>query len=154
MREVRAHGAIATIRRHLAALSSLFKHLGCHGHASRNPVTEVERPAINRDEGTTLAFWNQDARKLLDLQTLGLVEGLCGRAILSVGLQLGMRRAEIAALKVGDLHQNRGYASLRVHARAAVGTRWRSTRRRRRGCAPIWSPRDTRPTSTGPCSDP
>jgi integrase len=36
------------------------------------------------------------------------------RAILSVGLQAGLRRAEIAALKVGDLHQNRGYDSLRV----------------------------------------
>jgi integrase len=29
-------------------------------------------------------------------------------------LQFGLRRAEIAALKVGDLHQNRGYDSLRV----------------------------------------
>ena len=36
------------------------------------------------------------------------------RAILSVGLQVGLRRAEIAALRVGDLHQNRGYDSLRV----------------------------------------
>jgi integrase/recombinase XerD len=31
-----------------------------------------------------------------------------------VGLQVGLRRAEIAALKVGGLHQNRGYDSLRV----------------------------------------
>jgi integrase len=42
------------------------------------------------------------------------VAGLRDRAILSVGLQVGLRRAEIAALKVGDLHQNRGYDSLRV----------------------------------------
>ncbi|MGA8758377.1 MAG: hypothetical protein WB611_19015, partial [Stellaceae bacterium] len=33
---------------------------------------------------------------------------------MSVGLQVGLRRAEIAALKVGDLHQIRGYDSLRV----------------------------------------
>jgi hypothetical protein len=38
-----------------AALSSLYKHLVRHGHAEKNPVAEVERPAINRDEGTTLA---------------------------------------------------------------------------------------------------
>jgi integrase/recombinase XerD len=33
------------------------------------------------------------------------------RAILSVGLQVqvGLRRAEIASLTVGDLHQNRGF---------------------------------------------
>jgi len=33
---------------------------------------------------------------------------------LSVGLQVGFRRAEIATLKVSDLHQNRGYDSLRI----------------------------------------
>ena len=27
-----------------------------HGHAAKNPVTNVERPAINRNEGATLAF--------------------------------------------------------------------------------------------------
>jgi integrase/recombinase XerD len=85
-----------------------------HGYASKNPVTEVERPAINRDEGTTLAFSKQDARKLLDLPDPETLEGLRDRAILSVGLQVGLRRAEIAALTVGDLHQNRGYDSLRV----------------------------------------
>lgn len=42
------------------------------------------------------------------------IAGLRDRAILSVGLQVGLRRAEIAALRVGDLHQNRGFDSLRV----------------------------------------
>jgi integrase/recombinase XerD len=67
-----------------------------------------------RDEGTTLAFSKPDARKLLDLADPETLEGLRDRAILSVGLQVGLRRAEIAALTVGDLHQNRGYDSLRV----------------------------------------
>jgi site-specific recombinase XerD len=39
-----------------AELSSLFKHLVRHGHAEANPVAEVERPAINRREGSSLAF--------------------------------------------------------------------------------------------------
>jgi len=113
MRETE-RAAPSTIRRRLSALSSLFKHLVRHGHAAKNPVTEIERPAINRDEGTTLAFSKQDARKLLDLPDAETVDGLRDRAILSVGLQVGLRRAEIAALTVGDLHQNRGYDSLRV----------------------------------------
>ena len=50
------HAAASTIRRRLAALSSLYKHLVRRDHAARNPVAEVERPAINRDEGSTLAF--------------------------------------------------------------------------------------------------
>jgi integrase/recombinase XerD len=51
---------------------------------------------------------------MLDAPAEDTVAGLRDRAILSVGLQVGLRRAEIAALKVGDLHQNRGYDSLRV----------------------------------------
>src|SRR5215469_12188569 len=113
MREVEG-AASSTIRRRLAALSSLYKQLLRHGHAARNPVGEVERPAINRDEGATVAFSKPQARKLLDLPGEGTLTGLRDRAILSVGLQVGLRRAEIAALKVGDLHQNRGYDSLRV----------------------------------------
>ena len=107
MREVE-HAASLTIRRRLAALSSLYKHLVRHDHAPRNPVGEVERPAINRDEGSTLAFSKPQARKMLDAPPEDTVAGLRDRAILSVGLQVGLRRAEIAALTVGDLHQNRG----------------------------------------------
>ena len=66
MRETE-HAAASTIRRRLAALSSLYKHLVRHGHAARNPVGEVERPAINRDEGSTLAFSKAQARKMLDV---------------------------------------------------------------------------------------
>lgn len=113
MREVEL-AAPSTVRRRLSALSSLFKHLVRHGHAAKNPVREIERPTINRDEGTTLAFSKVQARKLLDTPAADALAGLRDRAILSVGLQVGLRRAEIAALKVGDLHQNRGFDSLRV----------------------------------------
>jgi integrase/recombinase XerD len=117
--------APSTIRRRLAALSSLFKHLVKHGAANRNPVVDVDRPAINREEGSTAAFSKIEARKLLDapvtetpegdpLEGKPLIRALRDRAILSVGLQVGFRRAEIAALNVGDLHQNRGFDALRV----------------------------------------
>lgn len=106
--------AASTVRRRLAALSSLFKHLVRHGAATRNPVVDVERPAINRDEGSTAAFSKAQARKLLDAPPADTLAGLRDRAILSVGLQVGFRRAEIAALNVGDLHQNRGFDALRV----------------------------------------
>ena len=106
--------APSTVRRRLAALSSLFKHLVRHGAASRNPVVDVTRPAINREEGSTAAFSKAQARKLLDAPPASTMAGLRDRAILSVGLQVGLRRAEIAALSVGDLHQNRGFDALRV----------------------------------------
>ncbi len=106
--------APSTVRRRMSALSSLFKHLVRHGTASRNPVVDVSRPTINRDEGSTAAFSKAQARKLLDAPPADTVAGLRDRAILAVGLQVGFRRAEIAALKVGDLHQNRGLDALRV----------------------------------------
>jgi integrase/recombinase XerD len=88
MRETE-HAAASTIRRRLAALSSLYKHLVRHDHAARNPVGEVERPAINRDEGSTLAFSKPQARKMLDAPAEDTIAGLRDRAILSVGLQVG-----------------------------------------------------------------
>ena len=113
MRE-QENAAPSTVRRRLAALSSLFKHLVRHGAASRNPVVDVARPAINREEGSTAAFSKAQARRLLDAPPADTLAGLRDRAILSVGLQVGLRRAEIAALKVGDLHQNRGFDALRL----------------------------------------
>src|SRR5271154_1930898 len=106
--------APSTVRRRLAARSSLVKHPGRPGAATRNPVVDVERPAINREEGSTEAFSKAEARKLLDAPPADTLAGLRDRAILSVGLQVGFRRAEIAALNVGDLHENRGFDALRV----------------------------------------
>jgi integrase len=77
-------------------------------------VVDVQRPAINREEGSTAAFSKAQARRLLDAPPAHTVAGLRDRAILSVGLQVGLRRAEIAALTVGDLHQNRGLDALRL----------------------------------------
>ena len=68
------------------------------GGASRNPVMDVDRPALNRDEGSTAAFSKAQARKLLEAPPADTLAGLRDRAILSVGLQVGFRRAEIAAL--------------------------------------------------------
>ena len=114
MQREQESAAASTIRRRLAALSSLFKHLVRHGTAARNPVVDVERPNINRDEGSTAAFSKAQARKILDAPPADTLAGLRDRAILSVGLQVGFRRAEIAALNVGDLHENRGFDALRV----------------------------------------
>ncbi len=146
--------AASTVRRRLAALSSLFKHLVRHGAASRNPVVDVARPAINREEGSTAAFSKAQARKLLDAPPANTVAGLRDRAILSVGLQVGLRRAEIAGLAVGDLHQNRATTRSASPARAAGVTRSRSIHRQRYVFGNIWRRLDTAPSMTGRCSVP
>jgi site-specific recombinase XerD len=64
MREVE-HAAASTIRRRLAALSSLYKHLVRHGHAARNPVGEVERPAIQSRPKTSPTTFSLTCRPLV-----------------------------------------------------------------------------------------
>ena len=73
--------APSTVRRRLAALSSLFMHLVCHGEAARSPVAEIARPAINRDEGSSLAFAKAQARKMLDAPAADTVAGMRDRAL-------------------------------------------------------------------------
>jgi integrase/recombinase XerD len=113
MREEQGSQA-STVRRRLAALSSLFAHLMKFDVVAMNPVRDVERPAVNRTEGMTLAFSQKQARALLDKPDPNTLLGIRDRAILAVGLQVGFRRAEIAALKVGDFHMNRGLDCLKV----------------------------------------
>jgi hypothetical protein len=63
-------------------------HLVRYAHAARNPVSEVERPAINRDKGATLAFSKVEAQKMLDAPPKHMLVRLRDCAILSIDLQV------------------------------------------------------------------
>jgi integrase/recombinase XerD len=76
----------STVRRRLAALSSLFAHPVKFGVVEVNPARDVERPAINRREGMTLAFSQKQARAILDAPEHNTLLGVRDRAILAVGL--------------------------------------------------------------------
>ena len=103
----------ATVRRKLSALSSLFKHLTQRQLVKHNPVREVTRPKVNRDTGSTKALSRKQARAVLDAPDEATVEGLRDRALLAVGFQVGLRRSELAHLRVSDLTQDRGYSCIR-----------------------------------------
>jgi len=106
----------STVRRRLSALSSLFTHLiERDPQIHQNPARDVHRPRINRQEGSTPAFSPEQARTMLDTPDPESIAGLRDRAILAVGFQAGLRRAEIAHLTVRDFHINAGFESLRVH---------------------------------------
>lgn len=121
-REMEKQGeAPRTIRRRLSALSSLFSHLVAHRLAESNPCREIRRPRVNRKRGETRAFSQTQARALLDAPDASTLRGIRDRAILSVGLQVGARRSEIARLRVRDFHQNQGFWSLRFTAKGGEG---------------------------------
>lgn len=107
----------ATIRRKLAALSSLFDYL-CEANAVlTNPVKGVKRPKSTSGEGKTPAIGDHQARSLLEAPDATTLQGQRDRAILSVLLYHGLRRAELCALTVGDIQMRRGVAHLQVHGK-------------------------------------
>ena len=118
-----------SVRRKLSALSSLFKHLVEEHLVEVNPVLQVTRPRDpvkkgdrNQKRGKTPALLPDQARAVLDAPPLlapgeledgtqgdiplagdKLVQHLRDRAILSLGFQAGLRRSEIASLRVRDI---------------------------------------------------
>jgi integrase/recombinase XerD len=107
----------ATIRRKLAALSSLFEYL-CESNAvAGNPVKGVKRPKMMSAEGKTPAIGDHQARALLAAPDATTLRGRRDHAILSTLLYHGLRRAELCALMVGDMQQRRGVMHLRIHGK-------------------------------------
>jgi site-specific recombinase XerD len=95
----------STIRRKLAALASLFEYLCNQNSVSYNPVKGVKRPRVESQTGKTPALSNLQAAQLLEAPPADTLKGKRDRAILSVMLHHGLRRAELCQLKVKDFAQ-------------------------------------------------
>lgn len=108
----------ATIRRKLAALTSLFDYLLEQNAVSGgNPVHGVKRPAVETYEGKTPALGDFQAKALLDAPDPNTLKGLRDRAILSVLLYHGLRRQELVQLSCDDIQERRGIKHLRIHGK-------------------------------------
>ena len=107
----------ATIRRKLAALSSLFEYLCEKNAVDFNPVKGAKRPKVDSNEGKTPALGDHQARALLDAPDPKTLKGKRDRALLSVLLYHGLRREELCLLKVKDMHARRGVLHLRIHGK-------------------------------------
>lgn len=107
----------ASIRRKLAALSSLFEYLCDANAVTHNPVKGVKRPKVESYEGKTPALGDHQARDLLSTPADDSIQGKRDRAILSTLLHHALRREELCTLKVKDIHARRGVPHLRVHGK-------------------------------------
>ena len=108
----------STIRRKLAALSSLYDYLCDANAVTHSPVRGVKRPKVESYEGKTPALSDAQARLLLDAPPTETLKGKRDRAILSVLLYHALRREELTQLLVKDLNQaRRGVPHLRVHGK-------------------------------------
>ena len=106
-----------TIRRKLAALSSLYAYLCDRNAVLHNPVLGVKRPRSMNREGVTPALGDHQARMLLEAPPEGTLKGKRDRAILATLLYHGLRCEELCILKVGDIHQREGVPHIRVEGK-------------------------------------
>ncbi|MGH8327238.1 MAG: tyrosine-type recombinase/integrase [Steroidobacteraceae bacterium] len=106
-----------TIRRKLAALSSLFEYLSDANAVTHNPVKGVRRPKVESYEGKTPALGDSQARHLLKLPAGEGLKPKRDRALLSLLLYHGLRREEISRLTVEDIQARRGVPHVRVHGK-------------------------------------
>ena len=79
-----------------------------------NPADGVKRPNQGLNEGKSPALGDEQAKALLDAPAPETLKGLRDRAILSVLLFQGLRRAELCSLRVGDVESRRGVLHFRV----------------------------------------
>ena len=116
-RKTIAHLAPATVRRKVAAVSSLFDYLCDRNAVLHNPVAGVQRPKEGANQGKTPAISDRQARALLAAPPVVTLTGKRDRAILAVFLFHGPRRAEVAGLNVGHLADRRGIPHLEFHGK-------------------------------------
>jgi site-specific recombinase XerD len=109
--------APTTIQRKLAALSSLFAYLAEHNAVLHNPVAGVKRPKSSRQEGTTPALSDEQARALLAAPQGDALKAKRDRAILATLAYHGMRREELCKLKVRDLQRRDGVLQFRIEGK-------------------------------------
>ncbi|HEY6301741.1 MAG TPA: tyrosine-type recombinase/integrase [Terriglobales bacterium] len=109
----------ATIRRKLAALSSLFEHLCDTNSVLYNPVDGVKRPKVETYEGKTPALGDHEARAILNAPATETLKGKRDRAVLSVLLFHALRREELCNLKIDDLQDRRGVKHLQIHGKGS-----------------------------------
>ena len=109
----------ATIRRKMAAISSLYKYLAENNSILLSPVDGVKRPTVDSLEGKTPALSDQDARALLCSPDRCQLAGKRDYAILSTLLYHALRREELCRLTVKDIQERRGVKHLRIHGKGS-----------------------------------
>ena len=106
--------AAATIRRKMAAISSLFNYLCERNAVTGNPTQGVKRPQEGSNEGKTPALGDDESKVFLDAPPEDTLKGLRDRAILATFLYHGLRYDELARLVPADMQARRGVPHLKI----------------------------------------
>lgn len=97
---------------HLIPVRAFFKWLGRNNHILANPAADLELPRGERRLPKHI-LTASEAERVLALPPVAEALGLRDRAILEVFYSTGMRRMELAGLKLYDLDAERGTVMIR-----------------------------------------
>jgi integrase/recombinase XerD len=106
----------ATINRKLAVVKSFLNWLKVNQLISDNPAQLVKGYPQTQESGLR-GFSDEEAKKILLAPRLNSRAGALHCAVLHMLLYMGLRKAELMALKMGDLGEDRGISVLKVRGK-------------------------------------
>lgn len=106
--------SVPTVKRHLAALRSLFDWMTAGGHMTHNPASSVRGPKHVVTKGTTPVLTAEETRQLLDsIPNHGI--GLRDRALISLMVYTFARVSAAVGMEVGDYYHQGRRRWVRLH---------------------------------------
>jgi integrase/recombinase XerD len=105
----------ATVARKVSSLRSLFRHAKAVGMIDESPIQRevVRSPRVSQESGTE-GLTRDEARALLDAITGDGLTALRDRAMVTMMLYTGLRRAEVVSVDLADLSTEQGHTVLTV----------------------------------------
>lgn len=104
---------VRTQHTRLQTLKSFFQWLARQNYLLHNPASEIVLPRMDH-RLPKYVLSAEEAERVIQQPDIGRAEGLRDRAILETFYSTGMRRMELARLKVYDLDADRGTVTIRL----------------------------------------
>lgn len=106
----------STINRKMAVVKSYLGWLRLNGVVRENPA-QLVKSYPQTQESSLLGLSDEEAKKILEATSVNSPSKALHCAVLHCLLYLGLRKAELIALRVGDWDSERGIDVVRVHGK-------------------------------------
>lgn len=103
----------ATINRKLVAVRSFIKWSMSLKLIDHNPLDVVKLPKV-QTESPTLAFDDEEVVAMINSADLRTKKGSMNRLVMYLLFTLGLRRSELAKIKIKDIYQERSHYVLKI----------------------------------------
>jgi integrase/recombinase XerD len=110
------HYTPATINRKLVAIRSFIKWAMSLKLIDYNPLDAIKLPKVQTIE-PTLAFTDEEVLKMFEAPNLSTYKGQMHRMVMIMLFHLGLRRSELAGLKLKDIYQERNHIVLKIYGK-------------------------------------